>query len=223
MVWGEQGAAADLETFARTPALPLSTAPPPSIAPMPGPSSPASPAVAPPMPAPRSPAPAPATAEAPPAHDAIDLFYSCAPRDEPLREELAKHLCLLESRGVRSWHERSIRPGESYKEQIEAHLDRAHIVLLLVSADYIASDHHRAEMARALERHAAGHCKVIPVLLRPVAGWENAPFGGLAPLPRNRRPVTDTEAWRTPDDAFADVAAGLEEALSLWRLTVRRR
>ena len=151
-----------------------------------------------------------------PGSGAADVFYSFAPQDEPLLKELIKHLRLLEHRGViRGWHSRQISAGLDHRKEVDARIDRAKVVLLLVSADYIASDYaYGAEMTRALRRREEGECAVIPVLLRPVAGWEKAPFGKLSVLPRNGRPVTDKEAWPTLDAAFADVAAGVEKALA---------
>jgi TIR domain len=145
----------------------------------------------------------------------VDLFYSYVPEDAALLQKLVSQLRLLEKRGLmRGWHRGLIEGGKPVREQIDEHLERARVVLLLVSADYVASEEaYGAEMKRALERHEDGSCVVLPVLLRPVAGWHDAPFGKLAPLPSNGRPVTD-KSWGSLDDALADVAAGVERAIA---------
>lgn len=86
----------------------------------------------------------------------------------------------------------------------------ADIILLLVSASFIASDYcYDIEMNRSIERHNSGECLVIPILLRPVV-WQIAPFAKLSPLPRNGKPVT---TWTNWDEAFADIAEGIRHAV----------
>jgi internalin A len=59
-----------------------------------------------------------------------------------LRDELETHLKLLQRQGViAGWHDRRILPGEKWEKAIDANLEGADIVLLLVSADFIASDY----------------------------------------------------------------------------------
>ena len=71
----------------------------------------------------------------------IDVFFSYSHRDEAIRDELAKHLRLLERQGViRTWHDRTIGAGDDWRNAIDDHLVNAKIVLLLVSADFLASD-----------------------------------------------------------------------------------
>ena len=66
-------------------------------------------------------------------------------------------------------------------------------------------------MTCALERHDQGEARVIPVLLRKVDGWQTAPFARLQALPIDLRPVT---TWPNRDEAFADVARGIRQAVS---------
>jgi hypothetical protein len=62
---------------------------------------------------------------------------------------------------------------------ISQELERADIILLLVSPDFLASEYcYGTEMTRALQRHVAGEARVIPVVLRPCE-WTQAPFGKL--------------------------------------------
>ena len=143
--------------------------------------------------------------------DTLEVFYSYAHEDEPLLGELRKHLGILKRQGViHDWHDRKITAGTEWKGQIDHHLTTAGVILLLVSADFIASDYcYDIEMTRALERHVQGEARVIPVILRPVDGWQSTPFGKLQALPRDGEPVT---TWGNRDEAFADVARGIREA-----------
>jgi hypothetical protein len=91
--------------------------------------------------------------------------------------------------------------------EIDIHLHAAHIILLLISANFLASEYCVSrEMMRALERHERGEAHVIPVLLRPVL-ITDAPFAKLQPLPTNGKPVT---RWKDRDLAFYNIAQGIE-------------
>jgi tetratricopeptide (TPR) repeat protein len=138
----------------------------------------------------------------------IEVFYSYAREDEELRDRLSNHLRLLVRQGVISdWWDRKITPGENFAENIDEHLERARVILLLISSDFIASDYcYEIEMTRALKRHEAGDARVVGVLLRPVL-WEDSPFSKLNVLPIDARPVT---SWPDVDEAFANVAAGIK-------------
>jgi hypothetical protein len=139
------------------------------------------------------------------------LFISYSHKDEALREQLGTHLTLLRRQGViQDWHDRRIGAGQEWAGAIDGHLNGADVILLLVSADFLASDYcYDLEMKRALERHDARDACVIPVILRPV-DWQGAPFAKLQALPKDGKPVT---SWPNADEAFTDVARGIRRAL----------
>ncbi len=141
----------------------------------------------------------------------IEVFFSYAHEDEQLRDELAKHLKLLERQKViTAWHDRKITAGTEWSGQIDKHLESAKIILLLVSADFLASDYcYDVELKRAMERHEAKEARVIPVILREV-DWEGTSFGKLQAIPKNAMPVTN---WSNRDQAFADIARGIRRAV----------
>ena len=143
----------------------------------------------------------------------IEVFYSYAHEDEGLVKELRKHLSILKRQGViREWYDREITAGTDWKGQLDQHLNSSGVILLLVSADFLASDYcYDVEMTCALERHDQGEARVIPVLLRKVDGWQGAPFGKIQSLPTDGKPVT---SWNDRDEAFADVARGIRRAVS---------
>ncbi|MBD2100155.1 NACHT C-terminal helical domain 2-containing protein [Leptolyngbya sp. FACHB-261] len=141
----------------------------------------------------------------------IDVFIAFAYEDDKLRQELENHLSILRRRDVIvTRHARQIQGGQETQAEIEARLDAAQVILLLVSADFLASDDcYNHQLQRAIERHKAGTARVIPVLLRPV-DWKGAPFGKLQPLPRNGKPVT---SWANRDEALKDIAQEIRRAI----------
>jgi tetratricopeptide (TPR) repeat protein len=141
----------------------------------------------------------------------LSIFISYAHKDEPLLNELEEHLALLQNQGViTTWHDRDISAGTEWEREIDTHLNTAQIILLLISASFLASKYcYSTEMKRAIEKHKAGEACVIPVILRPV-DWKGAPFGRLQALPTKARPIT---SWSDRDEAFLDVAKGIREAI----------
>jgi hypothetical protein len=142
---------------------------------------------------------------------AVEIFISYAHEDEALRDKLAKHWSLLERQGdIKAWHDRKITAGEEWKRSIDNHLESAKIILLLISADFLASDYcNDVELKRALERHASKEARVIPVILRP-SYWQRSSFGKLAALPKDGKAIT---SWQNEDEAFTDVVEGLCQAI----------
>lgn len=140
----------------------------------------------------------------------IEVFYAYSHKDERLRDKLETHLSILKRNGVISgWHDRRIPVGMGWTGEIDEHLNRAGIILLLVSADFIASDYcYDKEMTRAMERHERGEARVVPVILKP-CDWQGAPFGKLQGLPRDMKPVT---SWASRDEAFKCIAIGVRQA-----------
>ena len=87
-----------------------------------------------------------------------------------MRDRLEEHLGVLRRRGlIKGWHDRRISAGTEWKDAIDEHLAAADIILLLISSSFINSDYcWDKEMTKALERHAKGEARVIPVVLKPL-------------------------------------------------------
>ena len=67
----------------------------------------------------------------------IEVFFSYAHKDINLRNELEKHLTILKRHGyIKTWHDRNIVPGEVWEFEINKYLERANIILLLISPDF---------------------------------------------------------------------------------------
>jgi hypothetical protein len=141
----------------------------------------------------------------------IEVFYCYAREDEVLRDTLEKHLRILKRQGyIVSWYDRMISAGKEWAREIDAHLNTARIILLLISPDFMDSDYcYSVEMQRALERYKQGETRVIPIILRPV-DLEGTPIATLRALPTSGKPIT---SWSNRDAAFADVSKGIREVI----------
>jgi TIR domain/inactive STAND len=143
-----------------------------------------------------------------PTDTAFKVFFSYSHKDEDLRNELGKQLTILERlKIIQSWHDRNITAGAEWAKEISTNLETAHIILLLISADFLASDYcYEIELDRAMQRHEANEARVIPIILRSV-DWQEAPFGKLQALPTGGKPVT---SWSNRDEAFTDIVRGIK-------------
>jgi hypothetical protein len=139
----------------------------------------------------------------------LTVFISYSHVDEPFKNDLVKHLDPLRRLGlIETWHDRKIKPGEVWDDTISANLEKAHIILLLVSIDFINSEYcYDTELERALERNDAGEAKVIPVILRACM-WQQTPFAKLQSLPKDGQAVA---LCPDRDAAFVNVAEGIRQ------------
>jgi len=121
----------------------------------------------------------------------VRVFYSYSHKDEELRDALETHLSILARNGViSSWHDRRILAGGKWEAEIDSQIEKADIILLLISSDFIASDYcYGKELKRAIERHESNQSKVIPVVVRPV-DWLDAPFAKLQAVPQDGKAVS---------------------------------
>jgi hypothetical protein len=102
----------------------------------------------------------------------IVCFY--ADEDEKLWDQLKNQLKTLEQSNVLSISDkRSIPGGASLKESIDEQFAAASIVLLLLSANFLAKYKELIEMV--LWNKHEGELQIVPVLLRPCI-WQHVGF-----------------------------------------------
>ena len=140
----------------------------------------------------------------------VKIFCSYAHEDEPLLKKLKSHLFPLQRKGlVDVWYDREISAGSDWEKQIKEQLNTAHVILLMVSPDFMASDYcYGIEMQQAIERHERGEAHVIPIILRPVY-WQDV-LGKLQALPTDAIPVVSS-GWLYQDEAFYNVTEGIRK------------
>jgi hypothetical protein len=137
------------------------------------------------------------------------IFISYAHEDEDLKKELDKYLKVLKrSSKVQVWNDRELIAGQEWDQMIMSELNKANIILLLISVDFNASDFiWDKELASAMKRHEEGTAHVVPIILRKCE-WSSLPYAKLQALPRNATPVTE---YANRDEAFTEVARGIEK------------
>ncbi len=99
----------------------------------------------------------------------ILISYSHA--DKAWKDRLAAHLKALKMQNILDlWDDSSIGAGEDWYPKIQAAMERACVVILLVSDDFLSSDFIlKEEVLRLLQRRDEGGLDVFPVIIRPCA------------------------------------------------------
>jgi hypothetical protein len=140
------------------------------------------------------------------------VFFSYAQTDQVWYEQFAKHLSQLKRDGlIEEWSYQQILPGVDRTKEIDQALHSAHVILLLISADFLASDaQYQVEMQHALERHKRGEVRVVPIIVRP-CDWQHSPFAHLQCLPRTGKPIS---TWDHQDEAFLAITQDLRRLIA---------
>jgi len=141
----------------------------------------------------------------------IEIFFSYAHEDEELMDVVRLQLVVHERLGeIVKWHDRMIPAGNEWKNQIDHRIEQAHVILLFMSPNFLASRYcYEIEGEIALRRHRERSATVIPIVLR-ACDWTITPFGQLQGLPKDGIPITQ---WPDRDQASLDVARGIMESI----------
>lgn len=141
----------------------------------------------------------------------MKAFISYSHKDADALDRLHTHLAMLRREGaIEAWFDREILAGGELDATITSQLESSELVLLLVSPDFLASDYCvEREMQRALERHAAGDARVVPIIIEP-CDWKASPLRHLKALPRDAKPVSE---WTNQNNAYLDVVNEIRRIL----------
>ncbi len=112
-----------------------------------------------------------------------------ADTDRKLRDELGVLLRPAVDEGLlHVWHFGHIRPGDTREAVIQQHLARAGVVVVMVTATFLASPEDGARLAAVLERRRKEGLQVIPVLAGPCL-WKVTALRTLEMLPSGGQSV----------------------------------
>jgi len=127
----------------------------------------------------------------------LRLFISYSHSDTECLTRLLVHLRPLERQGlIDCWSDKKIRAGDKWKSQLTENLDFAAVAILLVSADFLASDFIvNNELPPLLMKAEAEGIRILPVILKPcgfhrdkvlqsfqAVNDPNSPLLGLSPI-----------------------------------------
>jgi hypothetical protein len=95
------------------------------------------------------------------------VFISYSHADKEWLDRLKRHLKPLVREGnLDCWDDTHIRPGDDWKQEIQNALDTAQVAVLLISADFFASDFiDETELPPLLDAAKAKGVRILPVIL----------------------------------------------------------
>jgi hypothetical protein len=149
----------------------------------------------------------------------INIFIIYAREDREIKLRLLTFLNpLKDAFNLNIWHDDYIQPGQEWKPHIESRLEQTDLFLLLVSADFMDSAFiHQVEFKFAIDRHKQNKSIVIPVIINYCL-WDidiryddyTFNLNQLQVLPDEGKPIGE---WRTPDQAYYNIAGGIRKVL----------
>lgn len=111
--------------------------------------------------------------------------------DRRIVEDLEIHFSQLKHQGViEVWHEAKLMPGDDRDAELASHIEKAHLVLVVLSAAFLASRLYRTLLPQILERHGLGLLRVVPIIGRP-CDWRQGQLGHLQALPKDGKSITE--------------------------------
>ncbi|MFM9948836.1 MAG: toll/interleukin-1 receptor domain-containing protein [Saprospiraceae bacterium] len=143
----------------------------------------------------------------------VKLFYLYSEKDTKYLEQLVSHFSPLRKKNIiEDWYESEMAAGEEFQTVIFEKLNNAHIVLFLVSADFISSKYCQdGEVLFSLEKEKEGKCKIILIILRACL-WEETNFSHFQALPNDKKPIASLSEIKI-DEIFEEIVKDLKEII----------
>ncbi len=137
----------------------------------------------------------------------VKIFISYCHCDERYAKKLINHLSVLvKNKLVEYWYDRCIDGGQLWNKKIMDELNDSQIVILLVSADFLALQFcYDIEYKLAEEKNK----KIVPIIVRPCS-WHLSPIGQYQAYPKDGKPI---ENFSNQDTAFTCIINKLNDLI----------
>ena len=143
----------------------------------------------------------------------LKLFICYSHLDEHFIKEFDKHLSPLKNNGsLETWYDRKIIAGQDYQDTIDNNLDKADIICLCISANFLSSTECMKEKNTAVKLSKKKGVVIIPIILS-ACGWkDDKELASLLALPTDGKPISD---FGEKNNGWKDVYDGLKAAIQL--------
>jgi hypothetical protein len=133
----------------------------------------------------------------------INVFISYSHRDLQFKEELEKHLTVLKrSALIQTWTDYDIKAGEEWNKETQERIEKADLIILLISADLLASDFiYSSEIEKIFLND---NKNILPVIVRPCAWQDIEILRKRQVFPENGKPIA---SYDDRDKAFSNLTS----------------
>jgi TIR domain-containing protein len=135
------------------------------------------------------------------------VFVSYCHKDAKWLDRLKVHLDPYVRRGdLNLWDDTKIDPGDLWRPAIKGAIDDAAAAVLLVSADFLASQFIvTEELPRLLDRAEKGGARILSIIVRPCSLDAHPRIAGYQALNGPKRPLSDMKSSKA-EGILADAA-----------------
>lgn len=147
------------------------------------------------------------------------IFISYSHKDEPEKEAVLTHLKVLQhgDSSFDLWSDDRIEAGNDWREEISQAIARARVAVLLISANFLASDFILSnQLPKLLEGRKNKGLIIFPVIIKACA-WQRATWlNSLEVIPKTGRPIWANGNSRVDEDLSAiaeEIAKIIEKIL----------
>ena len=132
-----------------------------------------------------------------------EVFISYSRKDRAYVDELTPHLAGLQRTAqIKWWDDAQLKPGDEWDKEIKAALARAKVAVMLVSADFFASDYiWRDELSPILEAAREEEATILWLLVRPCR-YKGMGIDKYQAVADPKRPLAKCEARAERDEIY---------------------
>src|SRR5215469_2152738 len=126
-----------------------------------------------------------------PSPNPLEVFISYSHQDRKYLERLLAHLVAFQRDGlIANWSDTNIVPGSNWREEIRSAIEAAAVAVLLVSADFLASQFiAENELPPLLKSAKTRGTVILPIILSP-CGFDFSPLSQFQAANEPSKPLT---------------------------------
>lgn len=141
----------------------------------------------------------------------LNLFICYSHLDEKFVKEFIKHLAPLRNNGLlEEWYDRKIVAGQDYQDTIDNNFEKADIICLCLSANFLSSTECIKEKNKAIEFSKKKGTVIIPIILSACGWLEDKEISSLLAMPTDGKPVSN---FNDNDNGWKDIYDGLKKVI----------
>ena len=135
----------------------------------------------------------------------IRVFCSYSKNDDAQFLEFGNQIASIKDQiPIEPWDFRQNKAGDDYQTNIDNHIQKADVIVLLLSSNFLASDECKKEMRIADKRRREENITVVPILLTPCGWKEYSELKILQVIPKDAKPIND-KCWESKEHAWENV------------------